>query len=146
MGARLDPAISQLLEERKLTRFRAGRGVILKELDGARYDLGKAHGSLKQGDFKWATIQAYYAKFHSARALLFSQGFRERSHMALLEAIEALFTKNGKLEREYFDDFRNVKDLRELVDYGIVYSKESARTLPLTAEKFLRKVETILEI
>lgn len=144
MGSRRDPVISRLLRERKLTRFDADRDVVLKEIEGSRYDLEKARKSLEQGDFKWATVQAYYSMFHSARALLYSQGFREKSHAALQIALEELYVKRGELEREFLDDFRNAKDLRESADYGMVYSEEGAKTLIKNAEKFLRKTETIL--
>lgn len=56
MGERLDPVIKQLLHDRKLPRFKASREMILKELEGAEYDLEKARKSLEEGDFKWATV------------------------------------------------------------------------------------------
>ena len=68
----------QLLANRKLLRTAPKRNMILKEIDGAQADLKDAEDSLGQRKFKWATIQAYYSIFHSARALLYSRGFREK--------------------------------------------------------------------
>ncbi len=144
MGERLNPTIIQLLQERKITRFQASSEMILKEVEGAKYDLDKARKSLEMGDFKWATVQAYYSMFHSARALLLSKGYREKSHRALLTSIEALFARTGGLEREYIDSFRDAMDLRESADYGMVYSEDGARMVTLSAEEFIQKVETIL--
>ena len=56
MGARVDPVTGRLLRERKIQRFRASRETILKELEGAGYDLDKARRSLDQGDYKWSTV------------------------------------------------------------------------------------------
>ncbi|MBA7482260.1 HEPN domain-containing protein [archaeon] len=145
MGARVDPVIGGLLRERKIQRFRASRETILKELEGARYDLDKARVSLDQGDYKWSTVQAYYSMFHSARALLYSKGYREKSHSALLEALTSLFVRTGLLERDYVDDLRDAKDMRESADYGMVFSEEGARTLIINADKFLRKAAETLE-
>ena len=47
MGTRVDPVIKELLRERKIQRFRASREAILKELEGAGYDMEKAHRSLE---------------------------------------------------------------------------------------------------
>jgi uncharacterized protein (UPF0332 family) len=145
MGERVDPVIRGLLRERKIQRFRASRETILKELEGAGYDLDKARRSLDQGDYKWSTVQAYYSMFHSARALLYSKGYREKSHSALLEALTSLFVRTGLLERDYVDDLRDAKDMRESADYGMVFSEEGAKTLSINADKFLRKAAETLE-
>lgn len=145
MGERLSPEMRRLLEERRLVKYRISRGMILKELEGARYDLERARNSLKDGDYKWATIQAYYSMFHAARALIYSQGFREKSHRALLTALRELFVRSGQLDREYHDDLRNAMDLREEADYGMVFSGEGAKEVVEKAKKFLERTETILQ-
>ncbi|MBN2334153.1 HEPN domain-containing protein [Candidatus Bathyarchaeota archaeon] len=144
MGARVDPGISQLLRERKLQRFRTTRETVIKELEGAGYDLEKARTSLELKDHKWSTVQAYYSMFHSARALLYSQGYREKSHTALVEALRILFLESGRLEREYLDDLSVAKDLRESADYGMIFSEEGARTLIANADKFIRKTTELV--
>ena len=105
MGERLSPEIWRLLEERKLTRFQASEEMVIKEVEGARYDVERAKKSLAEGDHKWATIQAYYSMFHLARALLFRAGYRERSQRALLTALRELYVKTGRLDGESFEDW-----------------------------------------
>lgn len=95
MGERVDPTIRRLLRERKIQRFRASRETILKELEGAGYDLDKARRSLDQGDYKWSTVLAYYSMFHSARALLYSKGYREKSHSTLIDTHTSMFVRVG---------------------------------------------------
>jgi uncharacterized protein (UPF0332 family) len=145
MGERLSPEIKRLLEERRLVRSPVRRGMIQKELHGAGYDLERAAKSLKDKDYKWATVQAYYSMFHAARALIYSRGFREKSHRALLTALRELFVRSGELDREYHDDLRNAMDLREEADYSIAFSEESAKEVVEKAKKFLDKTETILQ-
>ena len=136
--------IRRLLEDRKLVKFHASRETILKELEGAKYDLESARKSLEAGDHKWATVQAYYSMFHAARALLYSRGFREKSHRALLTALMELFVKSRQLDREYVENLKNAMDLREEADYGMVFSEAGAREVAEKAQNFIDRVETIL--
>jgi uncharacterized protein (UPF0332 family) len=144
MGAGLTSNIRRLLEDRKLIRFRATKEMIFKELEGAKYDLERACKSFKDGDYKWATVQAYYSMFHAARALLYSRGFREKSHRALLIALIELFVKSQQLDRGYVEDLRNAMDLREEADYGMVFSEEGAREVANKTRIFIDRVEIIL--
>lgn len=57
MGERISPQLTRLLNERKLLKFRGDRKLILKEIEGATYDLEKAKRSLSEGDAKWAIVQ-----------------------------------------------------------------------------------------
>ncbi len=95
--------------------------MILKEIDAARMDLLDAEESLRSKKFKWATIQGYYSIFHSARALLYSRGFREKSHYAILVALRTLFPKQlGNL----LDSFEQAMELRQEADYGLKFSED----------------------
>lgn len=87
----MNPKISQLLAERRIVPVRRDRKTVLKEIHGADYDLDKARMSLEENDPKWATVKAYYAIFHAARALLLSAGYREKSHRALLVSVRELY-------------------------------------------------------
>lgn len=80
MGVRISSEFQQLFADRKLFRARISRGMILKEIEAAQNNLHDAQDSLERKKFKWSIIQGYYSIFHSARALLYHRGFRERSH------------------------------------------------------------------
>ena len=83
----------RMIEERRLTRIKADRDLILKEMREAEADLIEAKDSLERKKFKWAIIQGYYSMFHVARALVYSKGFREKSHYALLVALRNLLVR-----------------------------------------------------
>jgi uncharacterized protein len=118
--------------------------MVAKELEGARRDLEAARKSLRAGDQKWATIQAYYSIFHAARSLLYSKGFRERSHRGLLAALRLLYP--GKAVGSLFEDFSEAMLLREQADYGLVYSEDSARIAVEDAEGFLEESSKLLSL
>jgi uncharacterized protein (UPF0332 family) len=136
--------IKRFIEERKLIRIKVDRKLILKEINGAISDLEEAKDSLSRKKFKWATIQGYYSMFHAARALLYSKGFREKSHYALLIALRGLFS--NQLEIEQIRNFEEAMSLREEADYGLIFSEEGATSIIRNAQKFLSKAKEILQI
>jgi len=133
----------RFIEERRLTRIRVDRKLILKEIDGATSDLEEAKDSLSRKRFKWATIQGYYSMFHAARALVYSKGYREKSHHALLIALRQLF--NDRLGPKLIQDFEEAMSLREEADYGLIFSEEGATSIVNNAERFLKKAREICE-
>lgn len=79
MGERIkNPEFVTCLKKNKIRKFSQGKALFKKELSTAKKDLCEAKGSLKREEYKWATIQAYYSMFHSARALLYSRNYREK--------------------------------------------------------------------
>jgi uncharacterized protein (UPF0332 family) len=116
--------------------------MIRKEINAAKKDLQDAQDSLAQKKFKWATIQAYYSTFHSARALLYRRGFRERSHYALLVAIREIYS--DKLESELVSGFEQSMELRQEADYALEFSRAGAAETIDSAKKFLKRTEELL--
>jgi len=114
------------------------------ELETAEEDLEETRLSIKQSRYKWATIQGYYSMFHSARALLFAKGYREKSHVCLKYAIQALYVEERILDKKYVEQFDVTMLLRETADYKREFSKESAETALKNAEEFLAEAERIL--
>ncbi|MGQ9551117.1 MAG: HEPN domain-containing protein [Candidatus Bathycorpusculaceae bacterium] len=134
----------QLLVERKLFRARISRVMILNEIEAAQNDLQDAQDSLGRKKFKWAIIQGYYSMFHSARALLYHRGFRERSHYALLVALRELF--GNDLGKSLISRFEEGMELRQEADYGLKFSETGAIETVKGAEELLKRVQELLKI
>lgn len=134
----------RLLEERRLIKIETDRKLVLKEMEGAESDLETARKSLQDENLKWATIQGYYSIFHAARGLLYSKGFREKSHYALLVAIQELF--HNELDPSLIQGFEDAMNLRQTADYGLTFSEEGALDVIKTGEKFLLNAKKILKI
>ena len=139
-----DKDFEDCLKRDKITKFAAAKKLAGRELSTAQGDLKAAQESLKQGNDKWATIQAYYTMFHTARALLYSRGYREKSHYCLIAAMKALFVQEGLLEIALVEAFQTAKTLRENADYENEFSSDSARALVMRAEQFMTKAGKIL--
>jgi uncharacterized protein (UPF0332 family) len=80
-------AYTECLRKGKIKEFSRGKSLAPKELDTAASDLNRAYKTFDDGDYKWATIQMYYAMFHAGRAMIYSRNLREHSHFCLIEAI-----------------------------------------------------------
>lgn len=119
--------------------------LINTEIEAAREDLEETKDTFKRSRYKWATIQAYYAMFHAARALLFAKGYREKSHICLKYAIQGLYVDEGLLDQKYVDQFDVTMLLRETADYKRDFSKEGASVALQNAEDFLEITEKLLE-
>ncbi|PIZ00482.1 hypothetical protein COY62_02340 [bacterium (Candidatus Howlettbacteria) CG_4_10_14_0_8_um_filter_40_9] len=132
------------LKNRRIVKQDFTDSLILPELEDSRSDLLRAQKTFDEPDYKWATIQAYYAMFHAARALLFSKGYREKSHVCLKYAIQALYVDEGLLDQRYVEQFDVTMLLRETADYKRDFSKQGAEVAFNSAKDFLAKTEEIL--
>jgi len=134
----------QCLENKKIVRFARGKNLVEKELSVARNDLADAKAGYENERYKWSTIQAYYAMFHAARALIYSQGYREKSHYCLAMALRTLFVDESRMDAQSARDFLNAMNLREAADYEAEFSQSGAKAVIASAERFIGKAVAIL--
>jgi len=133
------------IKNKRILVYPQGKNLVEREIRTALDDLADAKIGLAQQRYNWATIQGYYAMFHVARALLFSEGYRETSHYCLAVAIESLYVGTGKLGRELYVYLYAAMGMRANADYRTKFSEESARLIVKRAEEFLEKGQEILE-
>ncbi|MFH1255009.1 MAG: HEPN domain-containing protein [bacterium] len=126
------------LERGKIKSFSPGKKLAEKELRLAGEDWKISLESLKAERYKWSIVQSYYSMFHSARALLYSKSYREKSHFCLIEAIRTLFVETGKLDCLLLESFLEAKNLREAADYYGDFSELNCHKLIKKAEEFLK--------
>ena len=126
--------------------FPAGKKLVKKELAIAESDLADSKAGYDSERYKWSTIQAYYAMFHAGRALIYSKGYRERSHYCLAVALKALFVDEGQLNAQSVRDFHNALNLREAADYDAEFSQSGAKAVIDSACEFIQKTIDILKM
>ncbi|MFH1785771.1 MAG: HEPN domain-containing protein [Candidatus Micrarchaeota archaeon] len=138
----MDERFRRCIEERKLVKIRIEKELVVKELKAAEEDLISAENSIRKGDYKWATIQSYYSMFHTARSLVLSRGYREKSHLCLSVALRNLFA--NRLEEKYFNNLRDCMALREDADYGLIYSELSSKQALTWARDFIHVARLLI--
>jgi uncharacterized protein (UPF0332 family) len=132
------------VKRRLIVPWPSVEGEVEKEWGQSRNDLKMAIESNKSGDPKWAIVQAYYSMFHMTRAVLFSKGFRERSHSCLEIFLDKLVTDN-LISVDYAQHFRTARFQREEANYHSSYSIERAEYVIQLALDFNEKLETLLK-
>ncbi|PIO06645.1 hypothetical protein COT29_00065 [Candidatus Micrarchaeota archaeon CG08_land_8_20_14_0_20_59_11] len=141
----MDSRFKRCLDERKIVNIGLQPDLIRKEIEGAEFDLKSAEASISENNHKWAIVQAYYAMFHTAKALVLSKGYMEKSHACLSIALKTLFVDEGVLEAKHFNRFRDCMGLREDADYGMVYSDASAGDAVRWAREFFEEARGMVE-
>ncbi|VVC72052.1 HEPN domain protein [uncultured archaeon] len=134
---------SDCVDKMKLVRQNLGASAVKTEFGEAEKDLASAEASLASRDWKWAIVQSYYSMFHSARALVFRKGYREKSHFCLSVALRELFVKPGILDSKHADSFEDAMLARQDADYGGAYSHESAEISVAEAKSFLEAAKKL---
>ncbi len=84
--------------------------------------------------------------FHAARALIYSRGYREKSHYCLAVALRTLFINESLMGAQSVHDFLNSMNLREAADYEAEFSQSGAKAVIGSAERFIEKATAILNI
>jgi len=125
------------LKRRGLIRFTAaGPDVVVNELRAATEDMADSIAMLEQARWKRATITAYYVMFHSARALMLSRGYAEKSHYCLLVGFRELYGQTPEGARLALA-IERARILREKADYESDFTEDSARSSSGLAENFV---------
>jgi uncharacterized protein (UPF0332 family) len=140
----MNQGFKRCLESGKIIPFSSGKKLVQKELTIARSDLSDAKAGFAAQRYKWSTIQGYYAMFHAGRALVYSRGYREKSHYCLAVALQALFVDEGLMEARAARDFLNAMNLREAADYEAEFSESGAEAVIASAQRFIKKASAIL--
>ena len=132
------------LKRKSIRKFSRGPSLIKKEIENAELDINSAKESSKTKNYKWTIIQTYYSMFHSARALLYNKGYREKSHFCLIEAIRNFYVNEGEVGFWLVEALQKAKIMREGADYYGEFTKENAIDLINSAKDFLTKSKELL--
>jgi len=136
---------NQALRERRLVKFPEGPKLVKKEIGAAMTDLKTAKESWRKKDYKWTTIQGYYAIFHAARALIYSRKIKEKTHYHLVVAVKVLFADEYLLNKKFVFELQEAMGLREKADYESEYSSKDAKYVLDVAGDFIKEVKGIVK-
>lgn len=145
MATTIDLEFEKCLQFKKIREFSRGKSLVNKELESAQSDLKSARETFKAKNYKWSTIQCYYSMFHSARALLYRENLREKSHGCLIVALRALYVNKNKLSFDFIEALERAKMLREDADYYDKWAEDAAEFLLDKAKLFLQTIENMLK-
>ncbi|MBI5047104.1 HEPN domain-containing protein [Candidatus Micrarchaeota archaeon] len=134
--------IASLVSKNYLTRIPPALDLADKEWAESELDLEEASKEIRNKGYKWAIIKSYYSMFHSAKAILFLMGLKEKSHYAVSEVLNCLST-DGKLESRYVNDFKAGVSAREGADYHYSHEEKTAKDLFDIATEFVERMRSL---
>ncbi|NQU78782.1 HEPN domain-containing protein [Candidatus Woesearchaeota archaeon] len=116
-----------------------------KSVEVAKHKLDLARRLLDLKIFEETITNSYSAMFHSARALLFRDGVREKSHYALFLYIKERYS--DKLERRFINELNVLRLERHEINYGLertdIDEGEAEEVVKISGE-FIKAVEKII--
>ena len=84
--------------------------------------------------------------FHSARAILFRDGYREKSHYCVARYLEEKYVKPGKLERKWVELLDYYREMRHNNQYDLSFfvSEKEAKNSLKSAREFFERMEKLI--
>ncbi len=108
----------------------------------------EAQGSCEgvQEFYTGALVLSYSAMFHAARALLFRDGWTEKSHACVVAYLRARYVSRGKLERRYLAMLDAARLERHETLYGleVTVAREDAELTLRAAREFVSRVAKLI--
>lgn len=139
--------IEDCLAEGLLKREQPDIGKARRSLDVARHKLELAQREVDAGIYENAVVTAYTAMFHAARALLFRDGYKERSHYAVYVYLKEKY--GDRIEQKFISELNFMRMERHDAMYGLEEREEAresgARAGLVLVEGFLSAVERLLK-
>jgi uncharacterized protein (UPF0332 family) len=112
----------------------AARAAAKEELGLAREELRAAEQLLTARLVRVAATRVYYAVFHAARALVYSEGLEPKTHAGVLSLLNVHFVRAGRLDAADSRLFARLQKFREEADYADAYVEDEPATRQDLAE------------
>jgi len=118
-----------------------------QSLKKAQEWLKEAENSLKGDAFNSSILASYMVMFHSARAILFLDGFREKSHACVARYLEEKYGKTGKLDKKWVELLDHSREIRHDDQYDLSFfsTKEEAENALKSANDFFGAMESLFK-
>lgn len=136
--------LSECFKKGLLVKRRVSKETVENTAQLAEHTIERAEGNLNIRYFDVAFALAYQAMLHAARALLFSDGIKERSHACVVVYLKDKYGKDPQLTR-----YLNILDSYRISRHEVVYrggyvSREEASNAIEDAKNLLIIVNNFL--
>jgi len=116
-----------------------------RSLEQARVWVDEAKETLEAGAYRSGLMAVYMGYFHAARAVLFRDGLREKSHICIELYLED-YVRRGRLEEEWTLLFHRLRSARHIDQYsfGAPPTEDEVEYAIGHAEVFINRIERLL--
>jgi uncharacterized protein (UPF0332 family) len=130
-----------------LRKIPASRNNASRSVAKAEKWLEDAEKALKSEAYDSSVLSSYLVMFHSARAILFFDGYREKSHACVARYLEEKYVKSKTLERKWVDLLDHHREVRHENQYDLSFfsTDEDAENVLESAEQFLGRMKQLID-
>lgn len=109
--------------------------------------LNEARILMAANEYKGTANRAYYAAFHSLRAVLILDGYDSKKHSGIIAKFREIYLKTELFDKSISDAISSLFRVRSASDYDDFYivSKQDAVTQLEYAEKIIKLISAYLE-
>lgn len=109
--------------------------------------LKEAENNLNSESFNSSVMASYLAMFHAARAILFFDGFREKSHYCIARYLEEKYVRIGLLEIKWINLLDHCRELRHNDQYSLSFfaSQGEAEETYDKSKEFVERMHHLVE-
>ncbi|MEW6416865.1 MAG: HEPN domain-containing protein [Nitrospirota bacterium] len=134
------------ISEGLLRKIPPSREKAFRSIERSEKWLKEAEKTLKSEAFDSSVLASYMVMFHSARAILFFDGFREKSHACVARYLEEKYVKTKKLKKKWVDLLDHHREIRHNDQYDLSFfsTDEEAEQAVKSASEFLNKMKELL--
>ncbi|MEW6063250.1 MAG: HEPN domain-containing protein [Nanoarchaeota archaeon] len=138
--------VNKLIEMELLKRIPASKQKAEESIKSADSWFREAKNNLKGESFASCILTSYLAMFHAARAILFADGFREKSHFAIARYLEDKYMSKGMLEKRWIELLDYYREIRHDDQYSTSFmaSNDEARNALKSAKEFVERMKRLL--
>ena len=138
--------VEECINKGLLRKIPASREKARLSLQKASELLEEAKKNLEDERFNSAVLVCYMALFNAARALLFKDGFREKSHECIIQFLYEKYAATKKLPKEMIDLLEKFKSERNLTQYDVSYTpnEEEIEEMVKFAGEFIQEIEGLV--
>ena len=109
--------------------------------------LEETEKNFSSGALKSSLLSAYLAMFHSARSILYYDGYREKSHACIARYLETNYVRKGHLEQKWVELLDHFREIRHSDQYSFNFftSTEEAEDTIDKSKMFVTRMQCILD-
>jgi uncharacterized protein (UPF0332 family) len=134
------------IEKGLLRKVPASHDKAMQSINKAEKWLDESHKTLNGKAFDSSVLASYMVMFHSARAILFYDGYREKSHACVARYLEEKYVKTNKLEKKWIELLDYHREIRHVDQYDLSFfsTDEEAKKAIRYSLKFLERMKSLL--
>ena len=134
--------LKDCFKEGLLRKTKPSNKFALKSLQASIYSIDKAKDNLEMKNNDIVLFCSYTSMFHAARALLFKDGIKERSHICIVSYLKEAY-QNMRQMANRLDSYRRARH-NTLYALDFLISDEEANQAIRDAEQFYKMIKKMI--